>query len=230
MKRYWEVCSKISWDESNSHACGGNVRCPRWMCFLSHKHTSTLPFGSPRFARTHLVRSLWLCNDGRPVPKGGAAATVLAVGDDRGVVRAFNPHALHLPGDPLRTFGCGQMHRSRSDRMHARGTRLPADCPAENSLHGAAVWATALSTRSLCLRRHINLVCWFCPHRSFWEVENIQKSTKYNLTVHVCQSEFTLIKFCHICFIFNMYIREKLQVKFTSLPISDCISFSHNPL
>lgn len=36
--------------------------------------------------------------------------------------------------------------------------------------------------------------------------------------------------FCHICFIFNMYIREKLQVKFTSLPISDCISFSHNPL
>ena len=155
MKRYWEVCSKISWDESNSQACGRNVHCPRWVCFLSHKHTSTLAFGSPRFAQTHLVRSLWLCNDGRPVPKGGAAATVLAVGDDSGIVRAFNPHALHLPGDPLRTFGCGQMQRSRSDGMHARATRLPADCLAENSLHGAAVWATAISTRSLCLRRHI---------------------------------------------------------------------------
>ena len=133
----------------------GMFTAPDGCAFLVTNTLRHLPFGSPRFAQTHLVRSLWLCNDGRPVPKGGAAATVLAVGDDSGVVRAFNPHALHLPGDPLRTFGCGQMQRSRSDGMHARATRLPADCLAENSLHGAAVWATAISIRSLCLRRHI---------------------------------------------------------------------------
>ena len=36
--------------------------------------------------------------------------------------------------------------------------------------------------------------------------------------------------FCHICFILNMYVREKSQAKFTSLPISEFISFSHNPV
>ena len=121
MKRYWEVCSKISWEESNSHARGGNVHCPRPQTGVpsrSETHPDT-PLCTTHFAQTHLVRSLWLCDDGRPVPKGGAAATVLAVGDDSGVVRAFNPHALHLPGDPLGTFGCGQMQRGRSDRRHA---------------------------------------------------------------------------------------------------------------
>ena len=143
----------------------------------SETHCLTRPFGTAHFAQTHLVRSPWLCNDGRPVPKGGAAAAVLAVGDDSGVVRAFDPRALHLPGDPLGTFGCGQMQSGRSDRMHARRTRLPADCLAENSLHGAASWATALSTRSLCLRRHINTVCCFCPHRSFY-FEKLKTSRK----------------------------------------------------
>ena len=67
MKRYWEVCSKIGWDESNSRARGGNVHCPRGECFLSQRHVSV--WHAP-LAPLTLLRLTWY------VPRGFAMMDV----------------------------------------------------------------------------------------------------------------------------------------------------------
>lgn len=89
--------------------CPGSVGFLSWMdIYLWHSFSSSQCHFSPK---TYLVCSLWLCNNRCPIPKGGTASTVLAVGDDSGIVWTFYPHALHLPsGSHLRTFICGQMH------------------------------------------------------------------------------------------------------------------------
>lgn len=101
---------------------GRSVHCPRGEGVLSRMdshlwHTSLSP-------HTYLVRSLWLCNNRRPIPKRSTAATVLAVGDDSGIVRVFYAHALHLPGDRPQIFGCKQ---TRGEQTRTWATRSPAD-------------------------------------------------------------------------------------------------------
>ena len=226
------MCSKNMRQKEHQPYMAGMFTAPEeWVLLVEW----TLVSGTLISPQTHLICSLWFCDNRRPVPKGGTAATVLAVGDDSGIVCIFDPHALYLPGDRLRTFGCKQMQGKQmwqdahiGKHAHLLGLFLspgPWTSGGDGcwglTPQGWCVWSAHCQRRVVLPEQLflLNLVCYFVLLCLFWEIENTQRSINYNLIIHILTNQNVhLLVFYHICFnIFHIYTREKLQVSWSSL-------------
>lgn len=111
-------------------ACGRNTTHPRWVCFLSHKHTSTLPLAPSCLGPTwHAPCVALQLMESWPAKVAQQLLSSQLV-TDGGVVRlSIRMHFTWRSSEDLSAVGrC----KGRSDRMQARGTRLPADRLVEN--------------------------------------------------------------------------------------------------